>query len=142
PPPSCRHRASIDYYRCRDGALSAAKTCRAPATTRPLDRTSTLKDGRTMAGTRCIHGMDSRFCAICNRSSRSVAPAAAATTEVSLADILQCLNDERIRATYKAVSKVLGVPARSVGGLLGDRRPEASWVVNETSELPTGYEQT
>ena len=90
--------------------------------------------------TRCIHGMDSRFCAVCNRASRATAgaPGAAGT---SLTDILAFLNATRTRATYGAVAGVLGVPARSVGAMLGDRRVEASWVVNDETGLRTGYEQ-
>jgi len=56
-------------------------------------------------------------------------------------DVLGFLNDERTRATYGAVAGVLGVPARSVGAMLGARRPEASWVVNDMTGLPTDYEQ-
>jgi alkylated DNA nucleotide flippase Atl1 len=59
-----------------------------------------------------------------------------------LTDILQCLNDTRSRATYGAVASVLGVPPRSLGARLGDRRPEAPWVVNSETRLPTDYEQT
>ena len=43
--------------------------------------------------------------------------------------ILDALNREKIRATYGAVADVLGIPAGSVGQILGMRRPEASWVV-------------
>ena len=54
--------------------------------------------------------------------------------------ILDALNREKIRATYGAVAEVLGVQARSVGQILGHRRPEASWVVNSKDGMPTGYE--
>ena len=93
-----------------------------------------------MTLTRCIHGMDSRFCSICNKASPSGRPASAAS-DTSLADILQFLNQSRTRATYGAVASVLGVPARSLGTLLGARRPEASWVVNAETGLPTDDEQ-
>ena len=62
-----------------------------------------------------------------------------ATREQKVEEILRCLNDERIRATYGAVGAVIGVPAQSVGGYLGERRPEASWVVNSDTEQPTCY---
>jgi hypothetical protein len=80
--------------------------------------------------------MDRRFCALCNRAT---APAAG---DLTLADVLRFLNEARVRATYGAVATVLGVPPRALGALLGDRRPEASWVVNGETGLPTGYEQT
>ena len=54
--------------------------------------------------------------------------------------VLDCLNRERIRATYRAVGEVLGIPAQSVGGALGGRRTKrASWVVNAKTGEPTGY---
>ena len=54
--------------------------------------------------------------------------------------ILDCLNRERVRATYKAVGEVLGLPARSVGQALGSRSKRASWVVaNKKNGEPTGY---
>ena len=55
---------------------------------------------------------------------------------------LQFLNDERVRATSGAIAAVLGVPPRSLGAMLGSRRPEASWIVNAETGLPTDYEQT
>ena len=61
---------------------------------------------------------------------------------MTLVDVLRFLNEARVRATYGAVSTVLGVPPQAIGALLGDRRPEASWVVNTETGLPTGYEQT
>ena len=85
--------------------------------------------------------MDSRFCAICNRASRNGLRASTGASDASVTEILQCLNDARKRATYGAVAGVLGVPARKVGALLGTRRPEASWVVNGDTGLPTDYEQ-
>ena len=55
--------------------------------------------------------------------------------------ILSCLNQEKIRCTYSAVGKVLGVDAKAVGVLLGEKRPEASWVVSKAKHEPTGYEE-
>jgi alkylated DNA nucleotide flippase Atl1 len=57
----------------------------------------------------------------------------------SLIRIVEFLNRERVRATYEAVADVAGVPARSVGRLLGDRCELASWVVNGKTGEPTGY---
>jgi hypothetical protein len=53
--------------------------------------------------------------------------------------ILDVLNRARIRATYVAVGEVLGIPAQSVGQVLGIMRVEASWVVNAKTTMPTGY---
>lgn len=117
-----------------------------------------------MTSTRCIHGLDSRFCANCNRvrtpakvsratgaktsrsgssgSRTSRTPASAPLPErVTPYEILAFLNEAKTRATYGAVAGVLGVPAQSVGSALGNRRPEASWVVNADTSLPTDYEQ-
>ena len=45
-------------------------------------------------------------------------------------EILEFLNRHRVRATYGAVADLLGVLPRGVGAMLGEKRPEASWVVN------------
>ncbi len=86
---------------------------------------------------RCVHGLDARFCAVCNRS-RDAKPRRA-IADVSLDEILEFLNHERVRATYAAVAEVLGVIPRSMGARLGTRRPEASWIVNAFNGLPTDY---
>jgi hypothetical protein len=93
-----------------------------------------------MAGERCVHGMDKRFCAICNkiRPEKNRPRGAIATT--TLDEILRFLNDQRVRTTYGAVAELLGVPAKSLGARLGDRRPDASWIVNAQTGLPAGYE--
>ena len=88
----------------------------------------------------CIHGLDARFCATCNRSDKSKPHGAVGTT--SLEEILKFLNDEQVRTTYGAVADVLGVSPRSMAALLGPRRPEASWIVSAENGLPTGYDQT
>jgi hypothetical protein len=53
--------------------------------------------------------------------------------------IIDFLNDQHIRATYKAVGDAIEVPARSVATLLGGRTPRASWVVNAKNGEPTDY---
>ena len=53
--------------------------------------------------------------------------------------ILAYLNRARVRCTYEAAAKVMDVPVRSVGRCLGDRRPEASWVVRKDTGEPKGY---
>jgi hypothetical protein len=54
-------------------------------------------------------------------------------------DILDVLNEHKIRATYSAVAAILGVHQKRVGQLLGNRRPYASWVVAKNTGMPTGY---
>ncbi len=56
--------------------------------------------------------------------------------------ILEYLNHVKTRCTYGAVAKVLGTNSQSVGKYLGEKRPEASWVVNATTGEPTGYLET
>ncbi len=84
--------------------------------------------------------MDPRFCANCNRRSRVPSGSSASGGSASLDEVMQFLNAEQVRATYGAVGELVGVPARSVGALLGDRRPEASWVVNAADGVPGGYD--
>jgi hypothetical protein len=84
--------------------------------------------------------MDVRFCSICNRSSAIGAPRAAIGGH-SLAEILDFLNREQIRATYGAVGEALGVVPRSMGGRLGPHSMEASWIVSAETGLPAGYSQ-
>ena len=85
----------------------------------------------------CLHGMDARFCAVCNRSSTRRPRAIAGG--VTLDEILRFLNEANVRATYGAVGEVLGVVSRSMGARLGARRPEASWIVSAENHLPTDY---
>lgn len=60
-------------------------------------------------------------------------------SQQNLQVILDYLNKTKTRCTYGALAEVLGVSPRSVGPLLGRRRPEASWVVNTKTGEPTGY---
>jgi alkylated DNA nucleotide flippase Atl1 len=75
--------------------------------------------------------------------SRNTEPPLRTQRQKSMEDkvnkILAYLNREKIRCTYGAVAQALGVNARSVGQLLGERRPEASWVVNTKTLEPTDY---
>ena len=88
----------------------------------------------------CIHGIDARFCAACSRTKKS--SAAGAVGRAPLDEVLAFLNDQQIRATDGAVAEVVGVVPRALGGQLGPRRPEASWVVSAENELPTDYDQS
>ncbi len=58
---------------------------------------------------------------------------------VDMDSIISCLNKNKVRCTYSAVGDVLGIEAQSVAGLLGERRPEVSWVVSREKKEPTGY---
>jgi hypothetical protein len=58
----------------------------------------------------------------------------------SLVRIVDFLDREQIRATYTAVGEAAEVPVRSVGRLLGDRCPLASWVVAVNGH-PSGYSE-
>ena len=54
--------------------------------------------------------------------------------------VLDCLNALPARATYNAVAELIGSNPQAVLHRLGSCRPEASWVVNAESGLPTGYQ--
>jgi hypothetical protein len=62
-----------------------------------------------------------------------------------LEEIVRFLNHEQVRATYGAVAEVLSarrgikVLPQSMGARLGPRYEAASWIVNATTGLPTGY---
>jgi hypothetical protein len=90
--------------------------------------------------TRCPHGLDARFCAVCNRASRAARPAGAIGS-VDLPEILRFLNAEEIRATYAAVGGVLGIVPRAMGAQLGPHSAERSWIVSAGTGLPTGYSE-
>ena len=53
--------------------------------------------------------------------------------------IIDYLNKVKTRCTYGVVAEILGVTSQSVGKHLGERRPEASWVVNSKTGDPTDY---
>ena len=56
-----------------------------------------------------------------------------------LRDIINCLNVNKVRATYDAVAGVLRVPPVGVGAMLGECRPELSWIVDRETGRPRGY---
>jgi hypothetical protein len=72
-----------------------------------------------MAGTRCVHGIDNRFCAVCNRTSKT-SRAAGAIGSVTLREIQDFLKAEQARATARAIAEVLGVDSRTLAAQLGD----------------------
>ena len=57
----------------------------------------------------------------------------------TLQRIIDYLNETKTRTTYGVIAELLGVNPRQVGQLLGDKRPEASWVVNGKTREPTDY---
>jgi hypothetical protein len=91
-----------------------------------------------MTATRCVHGIDSRFCSVCNRSSKASRPESAIGS-ATLPEILAFLNAEQMRATYRAVGDVLGVSPLAISRTLGAHIPEASWIVSAETLLPAGY---
>jgi hypothetical protein len=62
---------------------------------------------------RCLHGLDARFCAVCNKASASGRPRGAIGA-VTLADIERFLEAEDTRATRRAVADALGVGAQAL----------------------------
>ena len=56
-------------------------------------------------------------------------------------EILEFLNEKRIRCTYTAVAEAIGTVPMSVSSYLGRRRPKASWVVSMKNGTPTGYSE-
>ena len=56
-----------------------------------------------------------------------------------LRDIINCLNANKIRASYAAVGSYLAIPTIGVGSLLGPHRPCVSWIVDGTTGRPLGY---
>ena len=61
--------------------------------------------------------------------------------DTNVQQVLDFLNRNKLRATYKDVADFLRVPAQSLAVLLGPRRPEASWVVNDETGKPSGYSE-
>jgi len=98
-----------------------------------------------MTNPRCTHGLDSRFCSLCNKppdpsgGGRRHSPPA--FPDANLDEIVRFLNDERIRATYGAVAGLLGIIPRGLGSNLGSHRPEVSWIVNAETGLPADYDR-
>jgi hypothetical protein len=95
----------------------------------------------TLASPQCVHGLDARFCSLCNKSKPTKRVASRHTLEATLVEILHFLNDQQVRATYGAVADVLNVIPRSMGARLGSHSEEASWVVSAWSGLPTDYSE-
>jgi hypothetical protein len=65
-----------------------------------------------------------------------------AAMEPDLVKFAEFLQRNKLRATYGAIGEAADVPQRSVGRLLGERCPLASWVVNIRTGEPTGYSES
>jgi hypothetical protein len=87
---------------------------------------------------RCIHGLDGRFCAVCNGTSNA-GRSRQAIGSATLAEVLEFLNAEQVRATYDAIGELLGIAPRAMGGQLGPHRAERSRIVSAGTGLPTDY---
>lgn len=53
--------------------------------------------------------------------------------------VLNYLNDVKTRCTNNAAAKALGITPSELKKQLGERRPEASWLVNSGTGEPAGY---
>ena len=53
--------------------------------------------------------------------------------------IVDYLNEVRTRCTYNAAAKALGITPQALKKLLGERRPENSWLVSSGTGDPLGY---
>ena len=78
-----------------------------------------------MAGTRCVHGIDSRFCAVCNRTSKASRPRGAIGS-ATLPEIQEFLKAEDVRVTARAIAEALGVDPRTVTAQLGQETADGS----------------
>ena len=53
--------------------------------------------------------------------------------------VIDYLNRVKTRCTYNAAAKALGITPQALKKLLGERRPEISWLVNSGTGDPAGY---
>ena len=53
--------------------------------------------------------------------------------------VVDYLNQVKTRCTYNAAAKALGITPQALKKLLGERRPEISWLVNSGTGDPAGY---
>jgi hypothetical protein len=57
----------------------------------------------------------------------------------NLKQVLDFLNRNKLRASYRDVAGVLGLTTGSLFEMLETQRPDACWVVNEETGKPSGY---
>ena len=53
--------------------------------------------------------------------------------------VVDYLNEVKTRCTYNAAAKALGITPQGLKKLLGERRPENSWLVSSGTGDPAGY---
>ena len=53
--------------------------------------------------------------------------------------VVDYLNEVKTRCTYNAAAKALGITPQALKKLLGERRPENSWLVSSGTGDPAGY---
>ncbi len=53
--------------------------------------------------------------------------------------VVDYINEVKTRCTYNAAAKALGLTTTTLKKLLGERRPEISWLVNSGTGEPAGY---
>ena len=53
--------------------------------------------------------------------------------------VVDYLNEVKTRCTYNAAAKALAITPQALKKLLGERRPENSWLVSSGTGEPTGY---
>ena len=53
--------------------------------------------------------------------------------------VIEYLNGVKTRCTYNAAAQALGITPQALKKLLGERRPEISWLVNSGTGDPAGY---
>lgn len=56
-----------------------------------------------------------------------------------IAIVLDYLNEVKTRCTYNAAAGALGITPRELKKLLGERRPEISWLVSTGTGEPVRY---
>lgn len=57
----------------------------------------------------------------------------------NLKQVLDFLNRNKLRASYRDVAGVLGLPTGSLFEMLEAVRPDGCWVVNDETGKPSGY---
>ena len=53
--------------------------------------------------------------------------------------VIDYLNAVTTRCTYNAAAQALGITPQALKKLIGERRPEISWLVNSGTGDPAGY---
>ena len=62
--------------------------------------------------------------------------------ESKVQQMLEFLERNKLRASYKDVADFLRIPRAALAMLLESRPPEACWIVNEETGKPSGYAES